>query len=146
MSASDRIAKAINCPVAHASGDAVERYERYWNIECPQDLKVFWSKWGSGKGFVSEVSGVPYVRFYSPEDALQHFGADEMRNTMPQGFAPIGSDGAGEMIVAVEDRGYGLLHSIHSGADDLMLVGRSLEEFFEKTERDEWFSELENKK
>ncbi|WP_158976558.1 SMI1/KNR4 family protein [Parasedimentitalea maritima] len=129
----------IGCPEVGAPLEEIQSFERVWEVEVPRDLVAFWETYGSGSGWASDEDDTPYLKIYSPNDALLSFDLPEIRRSMPSGFAPLGDDGAGEMIVLFEGRGFGFIGLVHSGVEDFVLVAKTLEEFFAKTERDEWF-------
>ena len=133
-----RVAAAIQCAKASFTSAALERFKSYWNIKCPSELVEFWKAWGSGHGFVGKEEETPFIMIYSPEEALYSYGIEEVKHSMPEKFAPFGNDGSREMIVYMEGQGYGLLPLVHEGQGDAVLVAKTLEGFFQKTERDEW--------
>ena len=140
LGALNRVCRSIDCSKVGASLDDIQAFEKFWRVDVPGDLVAFWEVYGSGAGWASDAEDTPYLRIYSPKDALNSFDVPEVRKTMPTGFAPFGDDGAGEMIILREGHGFGLLGLVHSGVEDFVLVAKTLEAFFAKTERDEWFS------
>ncbi len=135
----------MSCQMLVGDTADISGFERFWNVKCPEDLRHFWLSWGSGEGWLRQGGGIPdsddviFAQFHSPKDALKNFGLDVLQENMPAGVAPIGSDGASEMIVLVEGQGFGLLNLVHGGIDDVIIVGGSLEEFWQKSLCQSWF-------
>lgn len=142
QSALNRVCRNIGCPKVGAPLEDIQSFAKVWGVDLPGDLVAFWETYGSGAGWVSDAEDTPYLKIYAPTDALRLFDLPEIRKTMPVGFAPFGDDGAGEMIVWREGCGFGLLGLVHSRAEDFIPVAETLDEFFAKTERDEWFASV----
>ena len=140
-SSTERVAKAIACRASALQPGEVERFEALWQVKCPSDLHAFWTRWGTGKGWAKKEGEAPFLSVYAPADAIEIFGMPEVKETMPKTVAPFGDDGSGEMIVLVDGTGYGLLQLVHGGLEDVLVVADTLEDFFDKTERDNWFPE-----
>lgn len=134
-----RVASAICCKAPETDTTELRKFEETWGLHCPDDLRSFWFRYGSGEGFVGTAEAFVFLRLYSAKDALRQFSLPEVRAHMPSGCAPIGDDGAGEMIVFVEGRGYGLLGIVHSGIEDYQHVADTLEGFCLSSERNTWF-------
>ena len=141
QSATHRVASHIGCVRRCATAVEIENFEERWGLAVPAELKKFWQTFGTGRGFVSSEPDANYLALYSPLDALAAFDLEGIGEYIPDGCAPFGDNGSGEMIVFVEGKGFGLLSHVHDGLADFCLVSRSLDGFFKKTEAGEWFSE-----
>ncbi|MEO3414570.1 SMI1/KNR4 family protein [Roseovarius sp. CAU 1744] len=116
----------------------IEKLEAFWNVKVPNDLKTYWMNTETFEGFCSDNPESEYVRFCSAQDSLAEFSL-ETREFMPFGFLPLGTNGSGELIVFAADHGYGLLPSVHGGANDFHSIANSLKEFWEKSKNGSWF-------
>ena len=124
-----------------ASADDIARFEACWRITAPEELKRFWQNWGTGRGVASADAQAHYLAIYSPSDALKAFGFEGDLEFTPQGFAPFGDNGSGEMIVYAEGHGFGLLPNVHSGPSDFVFIHETFEGFLLKTEENDWLPE-----
>jgi len=120
------------------SNTDIDEFEKFWGVDAPEDLKVFWLKYGSFEGFASGDEDAHYLILEDPMNSVASFGI-ETKQYLPKGFAPIGSDGAGEMVVLSESVGYGLLAHVHGGVEDYMPVAVDLDEFLSKAAQGSWF-------
>ncbi|WP_457645819.1 SMI1/KNR4 family protein [Profundibacter sp.] len=127
--------KSFGVKAGPATKCDIERIYEKTQVKLPAAIVDFYIQQGWGEGFCSKTNpNTHYLILYSPDEICNSWSTD-----FPHNFIPIGSDGAGEFIVASSTGECGLLPMISSYKEDYHFVARSFDEFLGKAETGAWF-------
>ncbi|MCV2867129.1 SMI1/KNR4 family protein [Defluviimonas sp. WL0002] len=136
-----RVLANSSVEAAPASQKEIAEWEVFWSIECPQDLREFWTLYGRFKGFAGADLNGEYFELFTPRESWDLASLEAVRQSIPTELTIIGTNGSSEHIAYQPGIGFGLIQYVNTGIDDFMPVDSTLAGFFEKSEQMAWFPE-----